>query len=179
MEKMNKEIMTYKDTKFINMLRSFGVKRLFKSLDFKLAIVLTIIFLLGISYFNVINQITGIFSTYATIDSAMIAIVIASLAIVVSISDTKFIKFISQDRKFYKNHLFLFWYGSVIAGISVVISISGVIITTINPNQTILNLLFLTLTTFLTSYAVFIVIMAIGSVMRFGLYRAEYTRITE
>ena len=175
---MSKQIMVYEDTKFINMLRNFGVKRIFNSLDFKLALVLTLIFLFSISYFNIINQIIGIFSTYATIDSAMIAIVIASLAIVVSISDSKFIKFISQDRRFYRNHLFLFWYASIIAGISTVISISSVIITTINQNQTDLNLLLLALTTFLTSYTVFVVIMAIGSVMRFGLYRAEYTRIT-
>lgn len=171
--------MTYEDTKFINMLRNFGIRRILNSLDFKLALVFTIIFIIAISYFEVINQVINIFSTYATIDSAMIAIVIASLAIVVSISDTKFIKFMSQNRKFYKNHLFLFWYGSIVAGVSVAITISGIIITQINPTYTNVNLILLGLSTFLTAYSVAVVIMAIGSVMRFGLYRAEYTRITE
>jgi hypothetical protein len=170
-------IMTYDDTKFVKMFKKYGLKRIIKSLDFQLAIVLTLVFLISVYYSHTANQLIDIFGTYATIASGMVAIVIASLAIIVSISDEKFIAFISQEPKVYRNLLFLFWYASILAGISIAINITGFIFTKIASNYTNINLMLLTIGTFLTVYAVFVVIMAVGSVMRFGLYRAEYTRI--
>lgn len=170
-------LITYENTKFFKMLKKYGIKRLIKSSDFKLAVVLTFVFFVSVYYFNIANQLIKVFVTYATIASGMVAIVIASLAIVVSISDEKFILFISQEPKVYRNLLFLFWYASILAGISIAVNIIGYIFTNINPNYAILNLTLLTIGTFLTAYTVFAVIMAVGSIMRFGLYRAEYTRI--
>ena len=170
-------LITYENTKFFKMLKKYGIKRLIKSSDFKLAVVLTFVFFVSVYYFNIANQLIKVFVTYATIASGMVAIVIASLAIVVSISDEKFILFISQEPKVYRNLLFLFWYASILAGISIAVNIIGYIFTKINSNYATLNLTLLTIGTFLTAYTVFAVIMAVGSIMRFGLYRAEYTRI--
>lgn len=170
-------LITYENTKFFKMLKKYGIKRLIKSSDFKLAVVLTFVFFVSVYYFNIANQLIKVFVTYATIASGMVAIVIASLAIVVSISDEKFILFLSQEPKVYRNLLFLFWYASILAGISIAVNIIGYIFTKINSNYATLNLTLLTIGTFLTAYTVFAVIMAVGSIMRFGLYRAEYTRI--
>lgn len=171
--------MTYDDTKFTNMMKVYGIKRIIFSLDFELALILTILFALSVSYFNIAGKFgTGIFTTYATISSGMIAIVIASLAIIVSVSDNDFISFISQSQKIYHNILFTFWYSSIIAGISVAVNIGSYFLMIANPNQTVITLILLmSIATFLTSYAVFIVVKAIGTVMRFGLYRAEYAKI--
>ncbi len=176
-KKQIEPLITYEDTKFINMFRKYGRKRVLKSLDIKLASILTVIFLISVYYSGVANQLIDIFTTYATVASGMVAIVIAALAIIVSISDEKFISFISQEPKVYRNLLFLFWYASILAGISIAVNLTGYIFTKINPNYTDINLILLTIGTFLTTYSVFTVITAVGSVMRFGLYRAEFTRM--
>ena len=176
-KKIKEQLITYNDTKFVNMLKRYGRKRIVKSLDIKLASILTVVFLVTVYYFGVANQLIDMFATYATIASGMVAIIIAALAIIVSMSDEKFISFISQEPRVYRNILFLFWYASILAGTAITVNIVGFVITKITPDVTYINLLLLTIGTFLTTYAVFAVIMAVGSVMRFGLYRAEFTRI--
>ncbi len=173
--------MNYNDTKLLSMLRTYGIKRIFTSSDFIVALVLTIIFISIVWYYQLASQlIPDLFAVYATTASGMIAIIVASLAIIVSISDNDFISLIlSESDKVYQNILFVFWYTSILAGLSVAINVISYIFVRVNMGNNYAVLTLIAVATFITAYAIFAVIQAIGTVMRFGLYRAEFTKITK
>lgn len=165
--------MEYKDTTFFKMLKNFKISRILKSLDFILALILTIGFVICAYHYQIIDKLlTTVSSVYPPIASGMIAIIIASLAIIVSMSDSDFIGLLKQI-KIYDEILFIFWYASILAGISIVIDVVGYILVSIGAT-THISLILLALSTFFTAYAVFAVIQSIGTVMRYGLYRAEF-----
>jgi len=167
--------MNYKETTFLFRLKKFGIKRIFLSTDFLLAFVVAII-LSTISYhynltFMLLEKTSAVYPIVAT---GMIALIITSLAIITAIPDDNFIKFLKQ-AKIYENLLFMFWLISIVAGISIVVDISVYLVySTITNNM--VGLVFLWLSTLLTSYALFAAIQTIGDIIRYGLYRADFIK---
>jgi hypothetical protein len=167
--------MTFEETKFIPMLKAYGTKRIIKSYDFKIALIITVILSFLILYFKLEVKLTPtIFTIYATIASGMIAIIIAALAIVATMADNDFIVFLNQKEKLYNNILFVFWYTSIITGLSIAINVISYVFIIISSDNININLVLITIATFFTNYIVLAVIQAIGAVMRFGLLRTEY-----
>lgn len=166
------------NTRFIPMLKRYGVKRIFKSYDFILATIITAIFGFCIFYYRLESVlIPNIFITYATIASGMIAIIIASLAIVATMADNDFVAFLNQKKPIYNNILFVFWYTAIFTALTIAIAVIGYIFTTIDITHVDMNSWLIIIATFFTIYITLAVIQAIGSVMRFGLYRAEYAKL--
>ena len=168
--------MEYNDTTFWSLLNKYGKRRLLLSVDFILALVLSLLF---VYVANNLGLASTLFKStepiYAAVASGMIAIVIAALAIVVSMSDNDFITLLKKYEA-YEDILFLFWYSAVLAGIAILLDVVGSISTTIvaNPNIIIVYFFF---SSFFTAYAAFAVVLSIGTVKRYGLYRAEIARV--
>ncbi len=167
--------MKYEETTFWFLLNKYGKLRVIKSVDFILALVLAVIFTGLAIYTNLeVPLLKTTSPIFAAIGSGMIAIVIAALAILVSMSDNDFV-YLLKESKMYDEILFIFWYVSILAGISIFIDVISTIFITVASSALIsMGLVFIT--TFITSYAVFAVILAIGTVMRYGLYRGEFIR---
>jgi len=167
--------MKYEDTTFFAMLRKYKFTKLITSVDFLLALALAIIFTYISYQLNlVISLLKVVAPIYATIASGMIAIVIASLVILVSMSDNDFVSLL-RENKIYDNLLFIFWYSSILAGVSISVDIISSIFINVSSNFIESVLLFF-LSTFFTSYAVFAVLLTVGTIMRYGLYRAEFIK---
>ena len=165
------------DTKFLAMIKHYGIKRLFLSPDFLVAVVVTSMLTILVSYYQLENDlIPNIFTIYATVAAAMIAIVIASLAIIVSTGDEEFTALLNKAGS-YSNILFVFWYSSIIAGLGLAINVSAYIYGLVNLHHQTLSLIMICLTTFFTSYAVLAVVSAIGTTMTYGLFRAYYAEV--
>ena len=161
------------------MLRNYGVKRILLSIDFFLSLILAIIFTASVYYYKIaVILLPDLATTYATVATGMIAIVIASLTILVSISDDNFIVLLKKI-KVYDNILFTFWYSSILSGLSIAIDIGAYVFTKVTLSHHIINLIIIFLITFFTTYSVIAVILAIGAAMRYGLYRAEYASLKE
>lgn len=168
--------MNYEDTTFLSLLNTYKVSRLIKSVDFWIALIIAVAFTYASYYYGLtFNLLKVIAPIYATIASGMIAIVIASLAIMVSMSDNEFISLLKEDT-IYDELLFIFWYSSILAGISIFVDIIATIFINVSSEFMSSVLLFFFSTLF-TSYAVFAVILTIGTIMRYGLYRAEFIKI--
>ena len=177
--------MNYDDTKFIKMLKTFGVKRTLCSVDLICSLTVSVFLIIIIHHFNIAAEdlIKLICPLYITISAAMIAIAIAGLAIVASISDLKFVS-ILKSVGIYKNILFVFWYSTMVSAASIIINIVTYILLLaqfnpifykaiiINSGQIYFILLFVS--TLLALYSVFVVISIVGLTMRYGLYRCEF-----
>ncbi len=166
--------MRYRDTKFTSLLRSFGGIKILISPDFLGAVIVALIITALAYHYNLVTILLNSTNTvYVTISAAMIALVIAVLSIIVSLADKDFI-YILRKKNTYGKLLFLFWYITVIAGISVVINVLTFIALQAKLDMGWLNIPLLFFTTLFTLYVVFAVLQSIGTLIRVGLYRAEY-----
>jgi hypothetical protein len=166
--------MKYKDTKFYPLLKRYKLKSFLLSLDFILAVLLTIL-LLGVaqSYNLVYLLLNNLLPTYINISIGLIAIIVASLALIIGMSDDTF-TLLLKEVKVYDKLLFLFWYISIVVGVSLIADLATQAVLKINFTTFGLNFCLLTLTTFFTLYALFSVISSVGTIMRVGLYRGEH-----
>lgn len=173
----------YNDTKFLKMCRKFGLKRIIGSPDFWVAVIVSTLFSLICGSLLISKEmISNLSIILITISAAMLAVIIAGLAIVVSIADDNFVKLLKKVG-IYENILFVFWYSAIISASSVVFTTMSYILTKTLNNEIILwkytlnNLIFtimLLITVFLSLHALFSVISLIGTTMRYGLYRGAF-----
>lgn len=184
--------MNYDNTKFFNLLKEFGgIRRIIKSRDFIYSIILSaLISVVGINYgisYDILNNFN---LSLITVGAALVAIIIAGLAIVVSTSDDHFVS-ILRTAGIYGNILFPFWYSAVMAGVGVIInSISYIIllifdkvgyfcIFCISKHVISLNLVYgilVFLSFFSIIYALFLAICLVESIIKYGLYRVEFIK---
>ena len=113
----------------------------------------------------------------------MIAISIAGLAIIVSMSDNDFIFLLNSihpknkpKQNVFDNILFFYRYSTMISTISIVINIISRSYLIFSNNFIVLSIL-LFLSTFFVLYSVFCVVMLVGTTMRYGSYRGEFIRL--
>jgi hypothetical protein len=172
---------SYDDTKFIVAAKKYGAWRIIKSNDLIYALVLSIIFSLSVSHFGIQIQINEmVCPIYVTISATMIAVAIAGLAIVVSMSDSSFIK-ILKSANIYENILFSFYYSSIISGISIIFCITAYMFSIFNKYlcsavfySDVLASILLFFSTFFVLYSVFSTILLVGLTMRYGFYRGYF-----
>lgn len=167
------------------MLRQFGVGRIFRSKDFKYAMALAIMLSAIGEYFSISREIVSNFSLIlVTVATALVAVIITGLAIIVSTSDDNFIK-ICNKAGIYANLLFPFWYSAVISGLAMLFnSISYIVTLIVKENAPIvlqsyeLNnhvfTIFLFLSFFFIFYALFSVIALVENAIKYGLYRGTF-----
>lgn len=172
--------MSYDDTKFLVVAKKYGVLRIVKSKDLIYALFLSIVFTLIIGFFGLQIEINEtVCPIYVTISATMIAVAIAGLAIVVSMSDSAFIK-ILKSANIYENILFSFYYSSIISGASIILCTIAYTFSIFNKyyftgnNSCILALILLFASTFLVLYSVFSTILLVGLTMRYGFYRGYF-----
>jgi len=166
--------LTYKDKTFLPMFKEFGgLKRISTEFDFLLALIIGVSSTIIIGYFDmttaIINELCPLF---ITISATMVAIAIAGLAIIASLSDPIFIK-ILKTADIYNRILFFFYYSAVISGLSIIVNV----FTYISPLFIYKNIIFTILfglSTFLVLYSLFAVILLVGTTMRYGIYRGDF-----
>jgi hypothetical protein len=173
--------LNYEKTKFRSLLDNFGKRKIVGSNDIKFSFILATVLVLIATHLNILDiTINLICPQFITVSSALIAIIIAGLAIVVSISDDNFILML-KTAKVYDKILFLFYYATMLSGFSIVANIIAYA-TSKNMGHIIFNIQFgtiifmilLWLSTFLALYSLFSVILLVGTIMRYGLYRGAF-----
>jgi hypothetical protein len=89
-------------------------------MNFNLSLLLGILFAVIACYFCIIKEVINVICPiFITVSATMIAVAIAGLATIVSMSDPDFIKILKQAGV-YNNILFMFWYSTVISGSSII-----------------------------------------------------------
>ena len=174
--------MNLDETKFFKVIGRIGIWRIIKSGDFLLAFTFSLLFS-WISYDLSLSKsmIIDLSAIMVTIASTTLAVIIAGLAIVVSVSDNNFIKLLKQHN-IYDNILSLFWFSAIIAGVSIISTIISLSLTKFVNNIplskiVIDELIFAAsfgISLFFASYALFSVILLVGTIMRWGLYRGAF-----
>jgi len=169
--------LTYVDKTFLPMFNEFGgFKRITREFDFLLALIIGISSAIIVGYLDITTTIINtLCPLFITISATMIAIAIAGLAIIASLSDPNFIK-ILKKVDIYNRILFFFYFSAVISGLSIIVNI----FTYISPffiHKSLIFTILLGLSTFLVLYSLFAVILLVGTTMRYGIYRGAF--ITE
>jgi hypothetical protein len=163
----------YDDTKFSNMLRTYSIKRVFLSVDFLFSLPLGLTFAVLAWYFGIAKvMIYTICPVFIAVSATMIAMAIAGLAIVVSMSDPRFIR-ILKKADVYENILFAFRFSTGISSLSIIINVLTFSVSHITCEALVLSAL-LFISAFLMSYSIFSVILLVGTTMRYGIYRGAF-----
>lgn len=163
-----------KKVSFILLLKEFGICRLLLSWDLIFSFFLTVAITILI-HFRCVHIDHAIFSIVMPISAALFGLLFTAFAIVISLSDSRFIK-ILNDLKIYNNLIFPFWYVSVLYLLSIIFDF-GAIITyqDIKANYYTLWLYHLTgiLAIFFTWYSLFSTFYRISSTVKIGIYRSK------
>lgn len=171
--------MNYDDTRFSVMFSRYGGwRRILGSSDFVLALVLALTGTVAITYEEVGQTFVQVsFFPFLTVSAAMIATSLAGLAIISSISDEKYVRFARAAKmgqsSLYENVIFVFWFTSMVAFVSLFADIVGGLVNGLAPSQPVSDL-FAFLMLFFLLYAVFSVAILLGAISRWGLYRGAY-----
>jgi len=113
-------------TQFWYQLKSFGIKKVIFSLDFKIAFLVLVLLILNKKYsWNIFISDSTSYTQYVTAifaaSSVLFALTITSLSIIVSFSSSRFVNFLRKKNKL-NDVLFHFWLGNATYLISIVFS---------------------------------------------------------
>lgn len=176
--------MDAKDYRFFRLMRRFGFARIFFSADLVVSLILTAIFSSVLIFTkNDTSFFISLFSTFIIISSAMIATSLAGLAIVSSISDPHFIRFLKLMKNgkndLYTNILFSFWYSPIISGIAIISDIVAFFFYYELENYNIIFVIeiFITISIFFFFYSIGTVVEGVGTTMKYGIYRGEFIEL--
>ncbi len=160
---------------FFQQLRSYGIRRIILSYDFLIAFFVFIVlfqdYLAKSGNFKMLdaNGISGI----VTITSAVFAIIIAAIAIILSFSGTKFADFLRQHKKLH-NILFTFWFCSV-THLTVILLAFAKYVVNVHPPYWI-TCLYSALVIAIFVYAMLQTFYAVASIMRFAHFLEFFER---
>lgn len=165
-------------TTFFYQLREYGFARILKSTDFTLSIILFV----GL-YFDYLNH-GDHFVRLGSNDTAMIiatssaifSIIIASVAIILSFSGTKFIAFLREAKQLHKI-LFLFWFCCLTHLTALVLAFFKTLENFDAPNA--ISSFYSALVFSVFFYAILQTFYAVGSIMRFAHFMDLYNRTVE
>lgn len=151
---------------FFRNLWDFGPLRIVRSIDFMLAVLISILSAFLSKYHGVKFCID--FDSILSILTSLFAFVFAALAIVISLSDEKLLKLLGQLEKLGKL-LFHYWYSCIIYLLSILIIFA---FKTLNLN----DLSFIALFFFL--YSLFLTFGLVKTTISFGFYRSKMINTT-
>lgn len=153
-----------KMSSFYTRLKEFDPLRIVKSKDFIATLILLLITtFLHLDYFYTINM--HFVDTIINISTALISFIIAAFAIIISLTDKKFIEFLKQAQV-YDKVLFLLEWNIVIAFLTIFLAIcSNYIFSSIYTYQ---------LTIFLFIYMVFSILNLVSFMTDYGIIRGNF-----
>lgn len=165
--------MTYDQTRICELFHLIGWTRIIWSRDFILASIVSIV---TVCAFGVTGHtkdaITVLSPMLMTVSGALLAVSIAGLAIVVSMSNASYIALLKKAGIF-ETILMFYWVPAFSAGLSIALNGASVGLTILEaPSEVLAVSLFVSLFSF--SYALAASIMVIGTTVRFGVYRGEF-----
>ncbi len=159
------------DYNLISLLKKYGGwVRIFKSLDFITAFIFAMLFLCYIRWPNTTDR--GTFAKDLAIDllsisASLFGILFAAFAIILSLSDEKFMKFL-RKLKVLDKILFPFWLISILYIVNIVLDI---LIKFFSPN---IAKYLVAISVLLFFWAIFGTIYLINDTVFFGMRRADY-----
>jgi len=170
--------MNYEDTKIVNLIRSYGTIRIFKSQDFIGALIISILLTIPIIEWDKSLEFIELLSPlFISTAAVLIAICIAGLAIIVSISDPNFVLWLMENKK-YNNILTIYLISAIIDAVCIVTNIIVLVC-----GQFLYDyidggiLIWACLFTF--TYCILSTMMIIGTTLRYGIYRGELLKKIE
>jgi hypothetical protein len=165
--------MAYDETRIPKILYRLGWRRFIISIDLWISLIVSIILTFIVNDLHHTSDVIEILSPILMATSgALIAVSIAGLAIVVSMSDPSFIK-ILRDKGILSNILLYYWIPAFAASLSIALNALSLVAKTVTSDSVLLSC-FLGVSVFLFSYALSSIIQAVGTTVRFGLYRADF-----
>lgn len=155
-----------------------GMKRLLTSWDFLVSFAISIIATGYLWWSEDLCLLVDVLSPIIiTIGAAMVAVVLAGLAIIVSLSDPDFVK-VLQKQKLYDVILFQFWYTAIISIISIIVSSFTYALYKITYDEGLMALpSFLSI--FFIMYAVCAIICIFDTTAKYGYYRGIHIEMDE
>lgn len=112
--------------------------------------------------------------SYVSLSAALFGIVLAGLAVVATFFDPRYTEFLRRSGSL-KNTLFLFWWVATLAVLSLLASVALTVTSAVDAAKAI-NAVAVVLATFLFVSAVIEALALVGTLMRHGIYRAEFLR---
>jgi len=158
-----------KNKHFSQRLTNFGIRRILKSLDFIISLLILLFLLLTSS--NTLLKINKEFvDTSIHIAVSLAALIIAAFSILVSFSNREFVTFL-KELKIYDKILFLFEWNIYVAIITVMV---GVLI-----NYFIASSLIYVIYIFLFVYMICSILSLVSFITYFGLRKGEFEEINK
>lgn len=151
------------DKSFSSRLKKYGIERIFRSKDFKASI---LIFAL-LTLFSLIPESKEFLKAGIGFSSSLIAIVLTGLAIVVSLSNSRFIAFLKDEAEVFDSLIFLFEWNAYLAIVSTLVGLT----TIYNTNIWLYGLF-----TLLLIYLSASIINLIAFISYYGQVKAEFDR---
>jgi len=159
---------------FVNQLRQFGILKIIKGFDFKIAVAFLIIYHLdGKLNLNFLSHDdnNSYIATIMGASSVLFALTITSLSLILSFSSSNFVKFLHKHNQF-SSILFSFWLGNGAYLLSIAMSLLCLIV-----NSTSLPTFHATL--FVVTVGVFVYALAdtfylLGIIIRFGHFMSAF-----
>lgn len=155
------------------MIKEYGLKKIILSYDCMVSLLLG--FILSLSIFaldwteKAIEVLVPVFVPTAGV---FITVVIAGLAIVVSMADPDFIRILKKANVFNKL-LIIFYLSAIISGSCIVINIVTLLLKQFTDSKIVL-ITFLALSIFTFIYSLLSVITVVGTTVKFGVYRGLF-----
>lgn len=159
------------DYNLVSLFKNYGgLARIFKSLDFIIAFICAILFFCYVQWFN--KNDSGVFAKELAIDllnvsASLFGILFAAFAIILSLSDEKFMKFL-RKLKVLDKILFPFWLISILYIVNIALDI---LIKFFSPN---IAKYLMVISVLLFFWAIFGTIYLISDTVFFGMRRADY-----
>ncbi len=169
---------------FRNMLNIFGISRLYNCFEFNFSLIVTIV--LYTSMFFIYREDFRILlldssKLFIGVDTAILAVVITGLAILLSVTDSSFLKFLSA-RNLYIRLFFPFYLSSVFWGSHILLSLVLLLISHTYLEGIILNgvlLAYFFIYLFLFIYSLLNSISLVGTIIKLGDRKIEFITIME
>lgn len=180
------DLVNYNETCFYPLLGHYGgLRRLISASDFKYAIILSVLLAAMSGYFTTSRAaVQSLSPVFIALGAALVAVVIAGLAIIVSTTDDDFVRFM-KGAGIYEKILFPFWLSSIISGMCIVFNITlyliamtdkkfGASLYGLNMSDNIIFTALLMISLASALYALFMSITIIENAIKYGLYRGEF-----
>lgn len=152
------------------------LERIFFSIDFILALIVSCIIFIVLPY-QVPNTIAqDIYFVGISVLSIVFSLYFAALAVIVSSGDNRFITFLELEGRYYTRLLATFKYSLIVILVSLIFSILMYCLTSFILSQEELSqsIWYLTFFSFLFSYSLLVALMSILDSINYAKYRAIY-----
>jgi hypothetical protein len=165
--------MAYEETRIRVLFHLIGWTRIIGSWVFIVAFIASIVTVCAFSLTgHTEDAIRTLCPLLMTVSGALIAVAVAGLAIVVSMSSASYLIRL-KEAGIFESVLMLYWIPAFSAGLSMVFNGTSIGFTIVKaPSGLLIVFLFLSLLFF--GYALASVIMVVGTTVRFGVYRGKF-----